>query len=264
MIEIFFPILTVILLIAIAHSGRSFLAGILAGFPTVTAMVTGITLYIHGSNFVKDASNGITLGLLGTISFVLAYRLFAKQTPAVATAAAISIEGGVLSLIFYFRLPPFISWVLLPIAAILLEYIADKSPSSAPHPNSFTIGYILPVLMTFILVFASKSLKADVVGLLTPLPVTVLPFLLFVHTNFPNSLSGACAGIARGLLSTLLFSVLLGVTLPKLPQLGWWIAMLCAFILQLIFALALPQTQRKLSQGSRKQPYLSLFSKRKR
>lgn len=220
-------LLVVLSLVLLAYLGKSRVAGSLAGFPTVTALVTLLSGARMGHDFASSSTYGIQLGLIATSTFVVAYRLSSNQSPTFAALLSGATYATIVAACTLLPIPYWLSVVVVPLNAVALTLLtARDQPIEHVRSAKRSFSQVLtPVLSAAIIVSSSRQLGTHLSGLLTPFPATIFPLLAYAHTRQPSQLPELTSSVARGLVATLVFVVALRARFANQFEGAWWVAM---------------------------------------
>jgi hypothetical protein len=226
------PLIVISGLLLLAYFGRSELAGAVAGFPTVTALVTALSAERHGQNFVQNSTSSIELGLFGTAVFVATYRschrLSIVRGAVIALLTYIATIGG----LWILKPPILLAEAGIVVNAVVLSSIESVRPSAGPEYRR--VRSVFQVLGPFVVALAvvsrARQLGPELAGLLTPFPATIFPLLVFTRARNMDDLPRTIGGVSRGLIATMCFANTLSVAARYSAYDPWWLAMLAATV----------------------------------
>lgn len=236
MLQLAFCAVVILALLVVSYRGHSQWAGVLAGFPTVTALFTLWGGTYSGVGFVYEATFGIQAGLLATTLFVAAYAAVARFGALASTLAAFLAYAAVtmwLSMVRE-RAQDRDFWataaiaIAMMVAAVAMTEASLRSAKRARHPSRHHLSRVAaPLLSSIAVSLLGGQLGAWYAGLAAPFPVTIFPVLIMAHLQHGTVL-GTAAAVVRGLLSTLVFTLTLRRVVEVGWPLAWWYAMAAA------------------------------------
>ena len=231
-------ILVVLGLSLIAERFSTKAAGMLAGFPTTTA----ITLFFIGLQvspaFASESARYNLAGLVATQFFIYAYyrtSLTARRMPVLVSAlAALLVYLLSISII---RTIDFNLWTATAFALIctlgfvrIFKGIKNERIITRARLgwNGMLLRAGIAASCIVTITIAPAELGAGLSGLLSAFPATILPTLLIVHLTYDTKhVHTIIKNVPHGMFSIIIFSVLISLSYPLL---GIFLGTMLAFL----------------------------------
>jgi len=258
--KIVLSISTVFGLAWIAENVNSRVAGIVAGMPIGTVFVLLFVGIEHGDTFAIEATKSASPAVTTIIAFAFGYYYlsFIKSRLSVFICGFGGVGCYFLSAYLFSILQlSFFSGFLVSLAAIIIcaYSLYSKTPSKITRRAPMTTGLILlraglATLFVIAIIGFAEILGPLWSGLLTGFPMTLLPFLAIIHVTYPaNFVQNIIRSLPLGLGSLLMFLL---VVKAAIPLTGSTVAIAIGLISSVIYMMLLGQTLKYAQAGSSK------------
>lgn len=186
--------IVVIGLAELAERSSTKMAGLLAGLPVGSALVLFFYGLEYGSDYVASVTSYNLLGLTASLSFVSFYYLGSKLSQRFSVMTALSF--GLLAylstayLLSFFRvdsalLPAFILLSMILTTTVWFKEIKEVQGSKSGTLNTKQVLGRGSVAVFFVLLasYAPQFFNAQMAGILSSFPSSLLPLLLILHLS---------------------------------------------------------------------------------
>ena len=228
MIELFLikAIITIVLVVGlsvIAEKISPKIAGILAGYPTATA----ISLFFFGLEISPQfAVQSVPYNLLGLITTqVFCYLYFvstsAFKTKRVFYSAAIALVGYFVAayLFSFLRIDMFGAFLIAMISTVFFTYLFRQIKETkigkimALDNKALLVRALIAAAILLTITEAAKHLPPTLAGLFSAFPSTVFPLLIIIHINYKNEhVNSIIKNIIKGNIALVFYSLAVGLT----------------------------------------------------
>lgn len=198
--------------------------GLVGGLPVVAAPIVLIYAVEHGEHFATTAARNTVLGIVSLVAFCAVYALAAERAPWPGAVVAGWAAFLALTALFAAVRLPLGAGILLNAVAIaatwsLLERLPRRRAGTGR--DLLALRLVVTAAMVVALTALAGPLSARVSGLLAPFPIITAVLAGFTHAQAGGTAAvQMLEGLVPGLVSFVLFFVIVGLTLPGLGTAG--------------------------------------------
>lgn len=200
--------------------------GLVGGLPVVAAPVLLIYALEQGEGYATEAARATVLGIVSLVAFCVVYGWSARRMPWPPAVLCGWAAFGAGTAAFSQVDPPIaisaaVAWAAIPLALPALQRAAAAPEETERRSDLLALRLVTTAVLVVALTGIAGSVSSHVGGLLAPFPIITAVLAGFTHAR-----AGAAAanellvGLTRGLVSFVLFFVVLALALPGLGVAG--------------------------------------------
>lgn len=225
LLKLVITVAVVLVLSIIAERVNPGLAGMIAGYPTSTAILLFFFGLELGTDFASQSAHFNLTGLLAALALFFTYFIILQRLksahPLIPSVAAFLSYLAVAYALHFIQLDLLGSFLLSFVVIVSLNLVVRSSPGPrilkpvTLNPPLFFTRALLAALILVGITEIAQSIGPEWAGLLSAFPTTVFPLILILHLTYPKEHAQSfIRNLPRGYIALVFYGLAVALAYP--------------------------------------------------